>query len=193
MRVKILYLSLMFLHFWLVSCCIIKTRFNKEEFKWLKVYNAGDTLIFQSEYGNLDTTWIVEKSIGYPECASPNIHDIYLPQYGKIYYFNTMFENTQSNPMMISMNKYSYATTLTISYLNSTLLFADIYSSGSLRCDKLIWEFREGDIYIFDASHPNAKQNEPKTLYWQEDHGIVKYITHDGVEWKRINLDFEVE
>lgn len=95
--------------------------------------------------------------------------------------------------MMISMNKYSYATTLTISYLKSTLLFADIYSTGSLRCDKLIWEFKEGDTYVLDASHPDAQQNEPKTLYWHENYGIIKYITNDGVAWKRINLGFDVE
>lgn len=90
MRVAIFYLPLILLHF--SSCCIIKTKFNKEESKWLTVYNTGDMLIFQSEYGSLDTTWIVEKSIGYPECASPNVHDIYLPQYGKIYYYNSIFE-----------------------------------------------------------------------------------------------------
>ena len=104
-----------------------------------------------------------------------------------------MFDNTQSSPILISMTKYSYATTLTLSYLNSTLLFADIYSTGSLRCDKLIWEFKEGDTYMFDASHPTAMQNEPKTLYWHEEYGIIKYVTHEGLEWKRINLDFEVE
>ena len=45
------------------STCGIKTKFNKYELKWLNVYKTGDTLIFRSTNGELDTSLIVKRDI----------------------------------------------------------------------------------------------------------------------------------
>jgi hypothetical protein len=153
--------------------------------KWLNVYQVGDTLIFKSQYGEMDTTYIIGKSIRHMDC-NPflSYEGFFRPILGDIYYGKTPDEKISTLSSLVSLIKDRNETSLYLSYLFGSTLFYDI---------KKVCKYKEDRIYIFDTSHPKAKPEYPKVIYWHEDYGIIKYITHDGVEWKRINLDFEVE
>ena len=164
------------------GCCSIKQRFSKDELKWLNVYNVDDTIVFQSSKGELDTIWIVKKDIFHPDCNPIISHGLYLPIFGEIYYT----DETGKIDKLVGLWKYKYRTALLINLNKSSVFFIDI-DKENMKAVKI------GSSYMFDTFHPKAKENEPRYIFWHEDHGIIKFINHDGVEWKRINLDFEVE
>jgi len=72
-------------------------------------------------------------------------------------------------------------TFLCVDYLYSSALVLNT-TNGNLDKQK------KGKMYTVDTYHKKAKPTEPKTLYWHEDLGLVKYITHEGEVWERINL-----
>jgi hypothetical protein len=61
------------------GCGGVKTRFSKTELKWLDVYKEGDTLIYKSQAGELDTSFIIKKEIYYPSYNPVEVHNMYLP------------------------------------------------------------------------------------------------------------------
>ena len=52
------------------------------------MYEQGDTLIFESETGTLDTTIILSKLTFYPDYNPIELHGKYHPQFGQIWYYN---------------------------------------------------------------------------------------------------------
>ena len=75
-------LSIITLFFFTLVSCGTKTNFDKDDLKWL-VYEQGDTLIFESETGTLDTTIILSKETFYPDYNPIELHGKYHPQVGK--------------------------------------------------------------------------------------------------------------
>ncbi len=162
--------------------CVQKTVFNEEELRWLNVYNAGDTLIFQSSNHDLDTSIIVKKSIYYPEYMPIEVHGRYLPQHGEVWYKNKNFKYHPDGGQLISMIKREpkKATVIDIDYLYNGVIVPDL-STGFKK-------YRQGKVYALDCFNERAKNDVPKMIYWQEDSGVVKYITHSNVEWNLIAL-----
>lgn len=70
-----------------MTSCGSKTTLDKEDKKWL-VYQPGDTLIFESKHGDLDTTLVTEKKVFHAEYNPIELHGKYQPQIGQIWYFN---------------------------------------------------------------------------------------------------------
>jgi hypothetical protein len=170
----------------LSGCCWVKARFTKEELKWLNIYEVGDTLIFKSQHGEIDTTYIIGKSISHTECNPFLSYEGFLrPISGHVYYGRNPEEEITTIKSLVGLIKDRDRTSLYVSYLFGSILFYDMNEN--------VWEYKEGSIYALDTSRPKAKPEYPKTIYWHEDYGIIKYITHEGEEWKRINLDFEVK
>ena len=168
------------------GCCWIKARFTDEEMKWLNVYNVGDTLIFRSQHGELDTTYIIAKRIRHMDC-NPflSYEGFFRPILGDVYYGRTPNEKVTSINSIVGLIKDRDETSLYISYLFGSELYDDL--------EEEVWKYSKDKIYVFDTYHPKAKPEFPIVICWHEDYGIIKYITHGGVEWRRINLDFEVE
>jgi hypothetical protein len=48
-------------------------------------------------------------------------------------------------------------------------------------------------VYIFTNYHPKSEPEDIEFLYWHDEYGHIKYILHNGEEWRRINLDVEIE
>ncbi len=92
--------------FLLNSCCLYKTKFTEEELKWIDPYEEGDTLIFRSSTGELDTSWIVQKIIYYPECNPIAHHAKYKHQTARIYYQNSKLNYSSGGEELISVVKY---------------------------------------------------------------------------------------
>lgn len=168
------------------GCCSIKARFNPEELKWLSVYEVGDTLVFMSQSGEIDTTYIIGKRVRHIECNPYLSYEgLFRPILGNVYYGKTPEEEISTLNSLVGLIKDRNKTSLHISYLFGSILFFDM--------NEEVWKYNDGGVYVFDTSHPKSKPEYPVLIYWHENHGIIKYITHSGVEWKRINLDFEVE
>lgn len=175
---RILFSSSMFV----LLGCGIKTKLNKSELKWINVYNVNDTLIFKSQTGEFDTSIIIKKDFFYPEYNPIEQHGKYLPQWGVVWYKNKGLEYHPSGDRLITIEKKRPKETfLSINFLYSDVLVLNLNNNT-------IEKYKQGKVYEFDTYHPKARPQQPKKIFWDEDHGIVKYITHDDVIWERINL-----
>jgi hypothetical protein len=68
-----------------------------------------------------------------------------------------------------------------INYLSSGFIILDLANNE-------IEKYKSGKIYEFETYHSKAESWQPKKIFWHEDYGIIKYITHDDEVWERINL-----
>jgi len=163
--------------------CGIKTKLSKEDLKWMNIYNEGDTLIFKSDKGNFDTTLILKKEIYYPKYNPVEVHGKYLPQLGKIWYKNKNLRYHSGGYELISMIKKhpKNETFLNIDYLYSDVLILNLVG-GSIK------QYKQGKVYEFDTYRPKGRLEQPKKIFWHEDYGVIKYITHANEVWQRINL-----
>jgi hypothetical protein len=175
------------------SCCLIKTEFSEAEFKWIDPYEEGDTLIFRSSTGEMDTSWIVQKIIYYPEC-NPIAHDAkYKHQTARIYYQNSKLNYSSGGKELISVVKYEDYPRIHIFYLNKGFSLDSPEMMELMRYYQDVKRIESESVYVFTDSHPKSKPDDIKFLYWQDEYGLIKYILHNGEEWKRINLDVEIE
>ncbi len=188
---RILSISLICVFF--CSCCLWKTHFTDEELQWLIPYNEGDTIIFQSANGDLDTSWIVQKVIYHASCNPIASHGTHQYHTGRIFYQNSTKNYKSGGKQLISIAKYTDRTNLAIFYLGNGFILNDIETQLSYSQSTDVELLSGGDVYLFTHTIPLVKPDRIKYLYWHKDHGIIKYITYDEVEWKRINLEHEVE
>jgi hypothetical protein len=165
-----------------IAGCAIKTRLSSSDLKWMNCYNQGDTLIFRSDYGQYDTTLIVKKEIFYPPYNPIESDDQFLRQWGVVWYKNKHLKYHPDGYQLVSlMKKRPNETFLSIDYLYSSVLYQNI-NNGEI--DKV----KKDNEYEFDTYHPKADPDQPKTIFWNEGYGIIRYITHDGMTWRRINF-----
>jgi len=172
---------------------MFKTRFSDEELKWLSPYNEGDTLIFRSANGDLDTSWIVQKIIYHAECNPIASHGTHRYHTGRIFYQNSKAKYPSGGKELLGIKKYTDRTAIDIFYLNNSFLLYDLDKMIDITGLTDVERIEKDKIFILSDLHPKSKPDEIEFLYWHEEHGIIKYITHGGLEWKRINLDFEVK
>lgn len=166
----------------LSGCGGIKTKLSPAELKWMDVYKEGDILIFRSDIGEFDTSVIIKKEIFYPEYMPVEVHDKYLPQWGVVWYKNKKLEYHPDGYRLINLIKKHprEKTFLTIDYLYSKVLVLNLTAEG-------IEKYKQGKVYEFDTYHERAKPYQPKKIFWHEDYGVIKYVTHADVVWERIN------
>lgn len=162
-----------------ISCLYQKTRLSTDELKWVKVYKAGDTLIFKSTSNTYDTSYIIKNEVTYPEYMPITVHDKYLPEEAVIRYKNDRLKYDSAGDDLIYITKSSPRnnTRLFIKYLYAGVVFPDMNGAE---------KYRRGNVYEFDTYHPKADSAEPKKLFWHEDRGIIRYITHADVVWERV-------
>jgi hypothetical protein len=177
----------------MTGCCLFKTELSEDDLGWVNVYNEGDTIIFKSSEGMMDTSWIVQKVVYYPECNPIAHHSKYKYHTARIFYQNSKLNYSSGGKQLISVVKYEDRTAVDIFYLNKGFmldneewmnLFENIMDVKRIEAER---------VYLFSNYHPKSKPEDIEFLYWHDDYGIIKYITHSGIEWKRINLEWEVE
>jgi hypothetical protein len=163
-----------------ISCGVQKTKLSPADLKWINVYNAGDTLIFRSVNGDQDTTHIINKSVYYPQYIPGEVHGKYLPQHGILEYKNKGLEyHEKGNDLVFIIKQDPGETRLFIDYLYATVIITDL---GPATLEK----YRKGNLFEFDTYHPKAAPGQPKKIFWDEDRGIIRYITHADVVWERV-------
>jgi len=152
-----------------ISGCGIKTKLSTSELKWVNVYNEGDTLIFKSDKGDLDTSFIIKKEIYYPDYNPIEVHGKYLPQIAKVWYKNKNLAYHPNGYKLVDITKEhpKNETFLNIDYLYSDVFIPNI-TTGSIE------KLKKGKVYQFDTYYEKAKPEQPKKIFWHEDYGIIK-------------------
>jgi len=172
---------------------MFKTHFTDDELQWLSPYNEGDTMIFQSTNGDFDTSWIVQKIIYHANCNPIASHGTHRYHTGRIFYQNSKEKYKSGAKELISIQKYTDRTALFIFYLNEDFILNDINKNLSYSKLTEVEILNDGKVYVFSNLHPRSRPDDLEHLHWHEEYGIIKYITHRGIAWKRINLEWEVE
>jgi hypothetical protein len=164
------------------GCGPEKTKLGPPELEWINVYNEGDTLIFRSQNGMFDSSFIIKKEIYYPDYDYKNERK-YLPQWGVLWYRNKHLINHPDGYRLITIEK---KTPQDNTYFQLNFLY-----SSAVFFNKELNSFKQtikGDIYEFNTYIPNSPEWKPKRIYWHKKYGIIKYITHDNIAWERINI-----
>lgn len=179
--------------FILNSCCLYKTEFTEAELKWIDPYEEGDTLIFRSSTGELDTSWIVQKIIYYPECNPIAHHAKYKHHTARIYYQNSKLKYSSGGEELISVVKYEDHPRIDIFYLTKGFILDSPEKMELRRFYQGVKRVESESVYILANYHPKSEPEDIEFLYWHDEYGLIKYILHNGEEWKRVNLDVEIE
>ena len=160
--------------------CVTRTKLSSEELEWLNPYDPGDTIIFRSNDGRYDTSIIGKRAIFYPEYNPIESHEKFLPQTGVLWYFNKNLEYNPAGARHITITKETpQRTSLSLGYLYSNVIILNL-NDATLDKNKL------EDMYVFDTYTPKSSNDKPKRIYWSKVRGLVKYISHDNIEWIRI-------
>jgi len=170
----------------ILTSCGVKTELNDKDLKWL-VYEPKDTLVFQTEHGDLDTTIIIDKKIFYPGYNPVEIHDKYLPEIGQIWYYNknTPYINDAKELVYLEKNKPDHRAEGFISYLNETFFFdSDNFdkTDTTISIDSKTYS----DLIEITSSHRISLEcNTIERIWWSVSEGIVKYETCEGIFWTK--------
>lgn len=180
--------------FFSLTSCVKKAYLAEEELATINVYNEGEILIFQNIVTKAtDTTRITIKEIYHPDYDWFR-HDGYQPQIAKIWYKNKKLKyGVDNQDILIGKEKRKPDDEIGygISYLYSTFFSNESdLKLNTVTLDSVPKTFNQ--VYIFTKKKgkhfKEDKHNwKPRTLYWDKEFGIIKYITYDGEVWERIN------
>ena len=172
--------------FLILTACGSKTTLDKEDKKWL-VYQPGDTLIFESEQGDFDTTFITEEKVFHVDYNPIELHGKYQPQIGQIWYFNRDTPNMNDGKELVYLEKKEPDQKADgfISYLNETFFFD---SDNFDKLDKEILIRDKGYADIIQITSSRRISTECQTIakiWWSISNGIVQYETCEGIKWMK--------
>jgi len=176
--------------FLILEACQRNVYFNDFEKSLLEIYEEGDTLIFESDKGVLDTTYIVLKDVGYATW-NPFAHERkYKVLSGTIYYgSNRIREDNKGIGKIISIGKKHPETTW-VSISHKDVSIARYYNKFSIeswngyKVGERLYRFKyKGGAMLRDSVIEIETE-----LFFDLKQGVVKYITNDGELWTRINI-----
>lgn len=181
--------SLVILFFY--SCLGVKTKLDQEDLSWLAPYEKGDTLIFSSSTGLLDTCYIVGKSIYYSDYKPNGFPTKYTSQVGEIIYRKRGIDDSFERGEMIIVQKDNPDSSAlkAVKYCYSYFSADDLYRQINEVCT--IRGITYSDLWLISKWDISWKPNEeemvnvrPKFIYWSKSSGLVKYITYSGIVWE---------
>ena len=168
-----------------MSSCGIKTKLDENDLSWLP-YKSGDTLIFISDSGQLDTTLILNKEISYPQYNPIEVHGKYHPQSGQIWYYNKNVPYIEQGKTIVSLykNDPKLAATGSIAYYNDYFFFDSDYFS-KLKEPMVVFNRKFENVYKIESSYKvSLKCDKIKYIWWCSNFGIIQYETCLGVKWR---------
>lgn len=166
--------------------CQRNVHFNDFEKAMLDVYNEGDTLIFESDKGIRDTSYISKRDIRYAEW-NPFAHSgKYKLLIGEIEQtenlvnkglnFNTLFSLKKADPDTASL-LFNYHDVIMMLRLPS-------FTESSLKKYEV-----QDDIYRFKILKTRDNKQTEERLYWHAEYGLIKFVTKEGNIWWRTNCN----
>ena len=173
--ISIVIASLLFL----VSCSV-KAKLNPYELSWLDAYKVGDTMIFRSDLGELDTSVIIKKDMFF-ENYGDQIDKSFERQWGVIWYKNKNLEYHPDGDRLLTIEKQypQKGAFVSIDFLYSGVLILHLNADTMQKLEK-------NGLYEFDVSRSDGRPKQPKMIYWSRANGVVKYINHDNSIWELV-------
>ncbi|MDX3912712.1 hypothetical protein [Olivibacter sp. EAT-5] len=167
--------------------CQRNVYFSGFEKSFLAVYKEGDTLIFESNKGERDTSYILRKDIGYTEWNPLTHSGKYRILYGEIEEANGTLPNGEldGRKFVSLIKKNPDSVSLFIAY-NNIIMMQRFKNFNIESLDK--YKLANG-IYRFRILHTKDNVNTEEHLYWHLKYGLIKFVTKEGVIWRRINLN----
>jgi len=172
-----------------------KINFTKVELEFFNVYNPNDVLIFQNlTTKKKDTSIIVSKRI-YHEYDwlrhDDKVHCVNIDYRNSKYKYPDYQEKSES--MFGYCKGYPSQSTYHIdfTYLKSNFKLNNTTETKSLETLTLT-QMSFNNVYELVYKRPKfhgGTDDSPEILYWDKQHGIIKYITFKGEVWERVNLN----
>jgi hypothetical protein len=170
----------------LYSCNCVETHLTKDEKAWFSAYEKGQTIIFKSNLGNLDTIEITKKleTHGNKNCNWLEIGTI------QNHIISTTFKakvcrNESYCDGGISISKYDVDEKAFPSFSLFGLFFSKSYNKQELKTDSVKLNTTNkiySQVYHFEngVNANGSGVNPPKSFYWDKKEGLIKYETKDG-------------
>ena len=169
----------------IISSCGIKTKLDVNDLSWLP-YESGDTLIFISDSGQLDTTYILSKEISYPSYNPIEVHGKYHPQIGQISYYNKNVPYIEQGKEIVSLFKKDpeKPATGSIAYFNDYFFFDTDYFN-KLNEPMVVLNKKYKNVYKIESSYRiSLKCDKIEYIWWSANFGIIQYETCLVVKWR---------
>ena len=171
----------------LLSSCQKNVYFSDFEKLLLDIYNVGDTLIFESDKGEQDTSFILSKDIGYGSWNPLSRTGEYKLLVGTVYYGSSKnyFQGKMHPYGLLNIGKTHPDSSFMFISHNGVSASWDFETLSSTS-----WESQKVDdkSYIFKASNPATRFVIDGQLFFHLDYGITGYVTREGEVWKRVNF-----
>ena len=170
------------------SCTCVETHLTNEEKEWFSAYKKGETIIFKSNLGNLDTISIIKKieTHGNKECNWLEIGTIQ-NHIMRIVFKPKVCRNESYCEGVIGISKDEID--------EESLPFFRIFGleyDPNLQKNKLKLKEENIKLITTNENYPSAYYfengvnangygtNSPKSFYWDKKDGLIKYETKDG-------------
>lgn len=163
--------------------CQKDVSFNDVEKAFLAAYKVGDTLVFESNQGQRDTVWIIDKDISSVPWDFFNHNGEYKYLIGEVYYGSNkyLFKHEPYPYDLLSIHK-SNPDSITFSiHMNDAGIFIRTSNLDKYKISDITYLFYKTSVYR-DKEYANY-------LYWNMKYGVVKFMDSDSVVWRRINID----
>ena len=158
-----------------LGSCGLSGRFDSDDMKWIDPYEHGDTIVFKSSREEFDTTVIVSIERSRKNDWGEIIRHV------AVKYSNGKFKPDSDPETLISITKFETGEAqMVISYLGT------FYVVGNPDSIYLKTYSKEADCLVLNTYGDGEPDYEPKTIYWRVDSGLVRYVSHDDVMWRRI-------
>ncbi|MCZ8297398.1 MAG: hypothetical protein O9297_09305 [Flavobacterium sp.] len=165
-----------------------KVSFTKEELECFNVYKVNDIIIFQSlKTQQKDTSIIAYKSLNYQ--YNPIVADKRTQCMNVTYTNNKYSNNKNKTETLIFDCKDNNQYVLGLTYLKSNFKFDNTSVIKELETLSLYSKSFKNvhELKCKRMKFHGGTDDDPETLYWDKQYGIIKYITFKGEVWERVN------
>ncbi len=165
-----------------MSCNGVKTRLDETDLGWMS-YDAGDTLVFRSEKGDLDTTFILQRDLKYYPYNPIEKDGKYHPQVGQIWMQSSVYPSRKIEMVYLNKSNPDEPAEGFVRFVGDTFFTKhdnfDLLESGLIvHGQKYEAVYSVTSNYVISKGCRNIKQ-----LFWAADVGVVRYVTCDGAVW----------
>lgn len=169
------------------SCNCVETNLSKEEKEWFSAYNKGQTIIFKSNLGNLDTIIVTEKLEfhGNKDCNWIEIGTIQNHMMNIDFKPKVCHNEEPYCEGGISISKDGVDEKCFPSFSLFGLYFSKLYNKNLPKTEsiKLTTNNKTYSLAYHFEDKVNANgfgKNCIESFYWDKKEGLIKYEAKDG-------------
>lgn len=173
----------------------IETNLTNEEKEWFSVYEKGQTIIFKSNEGNLDSIVITEK-VKQHNNSDCNYYGIG-PMQPEIMLINLNFKTCKTESYCdggIFISKDEVDKIFNPSFRLFGLFSSDIDATSLPKETEVILKTTKRkyiNVYVFEdgINAKNFGRGYLKSFYWDKKEGLIRYDTSEGEVFELLKKD----